>query len=148
MRGIATASTVLRAGQRHRLMQGVGRSGNEDGDFHDAPDWEFAGAQLSFFFPSTISPPKPSNLSMNYRPFSNELKYFVIYLFEYIVLIYLACLVSDGTPAPTTRRQVVWQTKREEEEARIQRLREEVMEMEQKELDRAALTNVSETHLK
>jgi hypothetical protein len=58
-------------------------------------------------------------------------------------------VVSDGTPAPTTRTQAVWQTKREETNARIQRLREEVMEMEQKELERAALyDNVSETHLK
>ncbi|ELR17898.1 uncharacterized protein ACA1_206350 [Acanthamoeba castellanii str. Neff] len=80
MRGFASASLPMRAGQRVRLMQGVGRSGNEDGAFHDAPDWEYA--------------------------------------------------------APPSRKQIVWMTKRQETEERIQRLREEVMEMEQKELER------------
>lgn len=42
----------------------------------------------------------------------------------------------DGTPAPPSRKQIVWMTKRQETEERIQRLREEVMEMEQKELER------------
>ena len=45
----------------------------------------------------------------------------------------------DGTPAPPSRKQIVWMTKRQQTEERIQRLREEVMEMEQKELERQSL---------
>eukprot|EP01112_Ceratiomyxa_fruticulosa_P021031 TRINITY_DN731_c0_g5_i1.p1 TRINITY_DN731_c0_g5~~TRINITY_DN731_c0_g5_i1.p1 ORF type:complete len:197 (+),score=56.74 TRINITY_DN731_c0_g5_i1:200-790(+) len=33
---------VTRAGQKHRLSLGLGRSGNEDGFLHDAPDFHFA----------------------------------------------------------------------------------------------------------
>jgi len=78
-----SVALTARAGQRHRLMQGVGRSGNEDGPLHDLPDWEFA----------------------------------------------------DGTPAPTTRKQRTWQIQRQKTAARINRLRKEVIEMEQKELE-------------
>jgi hypothetical protein len=89
-------------------MQGVGRSGNEDGAFHDAPDWEYAG--------KSHNPPHPLNLCrFSVSPKNVRL---------------------DGTPAPPSRKQIVWMTKRQETEDRIQRLREEVMEMEQKELER------------
>jgi len=114
MRGFASASLPMRAGQRVRLMQGVGRSGNEDGAFHDAPDWEYAGK-------SHDRP--PPQLPLNSCRFLSHMK---------IVRL-------DGTPAPPSRKQIVWMTKRQQTEERIQRLREEVMEMEQKELERQSL---------
>lgn len=114
MRGFASASLPMRAGQRVRLMQGVGRSGNEDGAFHDAPDWEYAGK-------SHDQPPPPTLNLCCKLPVSHE------------------NVRLDGTPAPPSRKQIVWMTKRQETEERIQRLREEVMEMEQKELERQSL---------
>ncbi len=46
----STCVVPTRAGQRWRLMQGIGRSGNEDGPLHDMNDWEYAGKAISKIF--------------------------------------------------------------------------------------------------
>jgi len=42
-----TSGLSSRAGQKVRIQQGKGRSGNEDGPIHDQPDWHFADGRLA-----------------------------------------------------------------------------------------------------